>query len=261
VIRRTVLLLALLGAAVLTAVLAPTATAAPTPAVPKAALTQPQQDTFDHTLQVSGWAYDPARPGSSITVSLSVDGHHLTTRRAASASSGFDRDRHITGAHRFSVTLPRTALARTVTVTTRGASPGAPVRTVARRGVTHVQPPAGTRVVTVAKRYVGHARYVEGGASPRAGFDCSGYTRYAYATAHVGALPHSSEGQRRLKRLHVVSKAKARPGDLVFYLSGGTAYHVAIYAGHGMQYAAATVRDGIRYQAVWSSAVQYRHYS
>ena len=54
-----------------------------------------------------------------------------------------------------------------------------------------------------------------------------------------------------------ISAQHARPGDLVFYLSGANAYHVAIYAGHHMQYAAATPRDGIRYQAVWSSAVQY----
>jgi cell wall-associated NlpC family hydrolase len=54
-----------------------------------------------------------------------------------------------------------------------------------------------------------------------------------------------------------ISAAHARPGDLVFYLSGGSAYHVAIYAGHGMQYAAATPHDGLRYQPVWSSAVQY----
>jgi cell wall-associated NlpC family hydrolase len=58
--------------------------------------------------------------------------------------------------------------------------------------------------------------------------------------------------------MRLVSAAHARPGDLVFYLSGGSAYHVAIYAGHGMQYAAATPQDGLRYQSVWSSAVQYR---
>ena len=40
-------------------------------------------------------------------------------------------------------------------------------------------------------------------------------------------------------------------------MSGGYAYHVAVYAGGGKQYAAATERDGVRYQAVWSSYVQY----
>jgi cell wall-associated NlpC family hydrolase len=55
-----------------------------------------------------------------------------------------------------------------------------------------------------------------------------------------------------------VSRAAARPGDLIFYLGGGGAYHVAIYAGHDMQYAAATPRDGIRYQHIWSSHVEFR---
>jgi cell wall-associated NlpC family hydrolase len=57
--------------------------------------------------------------------------------------------------------------------------------------------------------------------------------------------------------MRIIPASLARPGDLVFYLGGGGAYHVAIYAGGGMQYAAATPRDGIRYQHVWSSAVQY----
>jgi cell wall-associated NlpC family hydrolase len=114
------------------------------------------------------------------------------------------------------------------------------------------------RVVAVAKRYVGHARYVEGGASPRRGFDCSGYTEYVYAKAHVRRLPHNAEAQRHAHGMRHVSRKSARRGDLVFYLSGGSAYHVAIYAGHGMQYAAATPRDGIRYQRIWSRHVEFR---
>ena len=116
----------------------------------------------------------------------------------------------------------------------------------------------GARIVAVAKRFVGHARYVEGGASPRHGFDCSGYTMYAYAKATVRRLPHNAEAQRRLHGMRRIARAKARPGDLIFYLSGGYAYHVAIYAGHGMQYAAATPQDGIRYQHIWSSQVEFR---
>ncbi|WP_375483537.1 C40 family peptidase [uncultured Jatrophihabitans sp.] len=117
---------------------------------------------------------------------------------------------------------------------------------------------AGTRIVTVAKRYVGKARYRKGGASPRRGFDCSGYTRYVYQTAKVRTLPHNAEGQRHSKHMRRISARSARPGDLVFYMSGGRAFHVAIYAGHHMQYAAATTTDGIRYQHVWSKRVQYR---
>jgi cell wall-associated NlpC family hydrolase len=120
----------------------------------------------------------------------------------------------------------------------------------------HAHRTAGARIIAVAKRYV-HSRYVEGGASPR-GFDCSGYTKYVFRRAHVRRLPHSAEGQRRMHGMRRIPKRSARPGDLVFYMSGRRAYHVAIYAGHGMQYAAATPRDGVRYQHVWSKRVQYR---
>ena len=118
-----------------------------------------------------------------------------------------------------------------------------------------VTPPPGTRIVTEAKKYVQRTPYVFGGTSPATGFDCSGYTQYVYRQAHVANLPRTAEQQRRAVRL--IPASQARPGDLVFYVSGGGAYHEAIYAGNGMQYSAATPQDGIRYQGVWSSAVQY----
>lgn len=120
------------------------------------------------------------------------------------------------------------------------------------------KPSPGTRVVRIARQYVGHTRYVEGGDSPKHGFDCSGYTRWVYAHANVARLPHNAEAQRHVRHMHRIARTAARPGDLVFYLSGRTAYHVAIYAGHGRQYAAATPRDGIRYQPIWSRNVEFR---
>lgn len=117
---------------------------------------------------------------------------------------------------------------------------------------------AGHRIVSIAKRYVGHARYRDGGNSPKRGFDCSGYSQYVFSRAGVARLPHNAEAQRHARRMHRVFAHRARPGDLVFYMQGGRAYHVAIYAGHHMQYSAATPRDGIRYQRIWSSHVQYR---
>jgi hypothetical protein len=112
----------------------------------------------------------------------------------------------------------------------------------------------GQRVIAVAKRYVGH-RYTYGGSSPRSGFDCSGYTLYSYKRAGVAHLPHNTNAQRR--HMHRIARHNARPGDLIFYLSGGSAYHVAIFAGHGMQYAAATPQDGVVYQHIWSRHVTF----
>jgi cell wall-associated NlpC family hydrolase len=220
---------------------------------PAGRLTIVRQDTFTHTLRIKGWALDPARPRAAVRVRIYVDGVRVRTVLADEPSARANRVFGLTGAHGYAVTLANTARARVVTVRSRGARGTGRLATLSNRRVAHHYPPAGQRIVAVAKRFVG-GRYVEGGATPR-GFDCSGYTMYAYAHAHVRRLAHNADAQRRA--LRPIRRAQARPGDLVFYLSGGHAYHVAIYAGHGWQYAAATVRDGIRHQRVWSRNVRY----
>jgi peptidoglycan DL-endopeptidase CwlO len=82
------------------------------------------------------------------------------------------------------------------------------------------------RVVRFARRFLG-VRYVYGGASPRAGFDCSGFTRFVYL--HFGIpLPHYSGGQFSMGRR--ISRGGLRPGDLVFFDGVG---HVGMYIGGG----------------------------
>ena len=82
------------------------------------------------------------------------------------------------------------------------------------------------KVVKVALKQRG-VRYHWAGASPRTGFDCSGFTRWVYA--HVGvSLPHSSYDQFNMGRR--VSLARLKPGDLLFFYGLG---HVGIYVGHG----------------------------
>lgn len=241
--------LAALAAGLVVAVGAVPATAAAEP--PAGHVTAARQNTFTHTLRITGWADDPAEPRAAVRVQIFVDGALARVVLADEPSPGADEAFGLRGAHGYAVTLTKTPRARTVVVKSRGTA--GPLRTLATRAVVHYYPPPGERIVDVAKKFVG-GRYVEGGASPR-GFDCSGYTMYAYEHAHVHKLRHNAEAQRRSMR--PISRSRARPGDLVFYLSGGSAYHVAIYAGHGWQYAAATVRDGIRYQPVWSTAVRY----
>jgi cell wall-associated NlpC family hydrolase len=95
-----------------------------------------------------------------------------------------------------------------------------PVRT------TQFHLPFGKRVVGFAKKLVG-TRYVYGGSTPGAGFDCSGFVRYVYG--HFGVtLPHSSYAQFSLGR-HV-GRGSLRPGDLVFFDGLG---HVGMYVGNG----------------------------
>jgi cell wall-associated NlpC family hydrolase len=82
----------------------------------------------------------------------------------------------------------------------------------------------GKRVVKYARRFVG-VPYVWGGASPRPGFDCSGFVRYVWG--HFGvSLPHSSYGD--LSHGRAVLRKYLMPGDLVFFAGGS---HVGIYIG------------------------------
>jgi cell wall-associated NlpC family hydrolase len=155
--------------------------------------------------------------------------------------------------------LRRTAVAAAFALCvplTLPATPGVAVPATAAARAHHRLPP-GRRIMRIARSLVGD-RYTYGGASPRTGFDCSGLTKYVYARARIARLPHNAEGQLRMPHMRRIRPGRARPGDLVFYMSGGSAYHVAIYAGHHRQIAAATPRQGVVRQIVWSKRVQYR---
>ncbi len=76
--------------------------------------------------------------------------------------------------------------------------------------------------------------YAYGGTS-LSGFDCSGFVQYVYA--HFGvSLPRTSEAQSTIGTAVAVSQAKA--GDLLFWGSQGSSWHVGIYIG-GTSYVAA----------------------
>lgn len=246
--RRTVLVLAL---ACLPLAIAPYATAAAP--VREGRIGTAYLDVFDHRVVESGWAYDPARPAASIVVSVYFNGRYAGAVWANRPSVGLDRARHIGGRHGFLLARAWSYGADSTRVVTHPSN----VVVLDRAVVRHVMPPAGTRIIIVARRYVGRSPYVWGGASPR-GFDCSGYTMYAYAHAWVRSLPHNAEMQRRVHGMRLISRYAARPGDLIFYMSGGYAYHVAIYAGNGWQYAAVAPGLGVRHQRVPWSGVQFR---
>ena len=121
------------------------------------------------------------------------------------------------------------------------------------RHLTTVASSAGDRIIAQARKYVGYP-YVYGAAGPGA-FDCSGYTEYVYHAAGVANLYHNSETQRH--QVRIIAASQARAGDLMFYLAGGVAYHVAIYAGGGHEYSAAEPGVGVIFQAIWGTNIQY----
>ena len=105
-----------------------------------------------------------------------------------------------------------------------GAATDLPARKPVKRHTTRVNP--GLRAVQIANHLTG-IPYRWGGASPRAGFDCSGLVQYVYAKVGIH-LPHYAAGQYGHGRR--ISRGSLRAGDLVFFSGLG---HVGIYAGGG----------------------------
>jgi cell wall-associated NlpC family hydrolase len=85
------------------------------------------------------------------------------------------------------------------------------------------------RIINSSLNYIG-VPYVFGGTTP-SGFDCSGFTRYVFATAGI-SLPRTADVQFEIGT--PVSYDNLMPGDLVFfstYTYGAS--HVGIYMGDG----------------------------
>ena len=97
-------------------------------------------------------------------------------------------------------------------------------------------------VIAYARAQIGK-RYRSGGEGPHS-FDCSGFTKRAYAQAGI-RLPHSSSGQAA--RARSISRSQARPGDLV--VGPG---HVGIYMGGGMMIDAGNRRTGVVYRRLYA---------
>lgn len=96
-------------------------------------------------------------------------------------------------------------------------------------------------VIAFARTQIGKS-YVSGGNGAH-GYDCSGFTRAAYARAGLH-LPHSSGAQAA--RARAISRAQARPGDLVV-----GAGHVGLYMGGGMMIDAGNRRTGVVYRPMY----------
>ncbi|MFI5692153.1 C40 family peptidase [Kribbella sp. NPDC051586] len=96
--------------------------------------------------------------------------------------------------------------------------------------------------------------YRYGGTTTR-GFDCSGYTGYVYKRAGH-KLPRTSRQQYSATK-HISRKA-AKPGDLVFFRSGGGGvYHVGIYAGGNMLWHASKPGRPVAKAKIWTSSVAF----
>jgi cell wall-associated NlpC family hydrolase len=111
------------------------------------------------------------------------------------------------------------------------------------------QPPAGRQIVDAAAAEKGKP-YKSGAAGPNS-FDCSGLTQFAHHAAGIN-LPRSSKDQRAAVR--GIGKGDKQPGDLVFFVNGGSVYHVGIYAGNNQIWAAPDSGDVVKLQNIWTES-------
>ncbi|WP_225427030.1 C40 family peptidase [Companilactobacillus kedongensis] len=103
-------------------------------------------------------------------------------------------------------------------------------------------------VISTAKQYIG-TPYVWGGKTP-SGFDCSGFTSYVYQQALGKSIGSYTVAQEGAGTQESVSQASA--GDLLFWGSKGSTYHVGIYLGNNQYIAAPKPGDSVKIATVSS---------
>jgi peptidoglycan DL-endopeptidase CwlO len=122
-------------------------------------------------------------------------------------------------------------------------------------GVSPIPPPpapnANVAAVLDAAYSVIGTPYQWGGSSPETGFDCSGFTMWAWSHAGV-SLPHSSAAQ--YSSSPHVAREDLQAGDLLFFYSPIS--HVGMYVGGGRMIHSPHTGDVVRVVAVyWDSFV------
>lgn len=100
---------------------------------------------------------------------------------------------------------------------------------------------ARTALVAYAKQFLGYP-YVYGGDSLTNGTDCSGFVMRIFEHFGINTGRNSREQASNGRQIAIEA---VKPGDLLFYASGDTINHVAIYIGGGQVIHAASARTGI----------------
>ena len=111
-------------------------------------------------------------------------------------------------------------------------------------------------LIQTAKTYIG-TPYTFGGATPKQGFDCSGYLQYVFAKNGI-SIPRLADDQYKLGT-RTKSTSQLEPGDLVFF----TTYepgpsHCGIYLGGG-NFIHASSSKGVRIDALSNAYWQPRY--
>lgn len=112
------------------------------------------------------------------------------------------------------------------------------VKTVSSAATPAAAKPSGnlaSQIMAIAASYKG-IPYVANGYTPAQGFNCSSYTQWVYQRAGIDLGGAYTVTQ--YSRARKITKAEAKPGDLVFFYNYPNNFigHVGIYAGNGMMW-------------------------
>ena len=111
-----------------------------------------------------------------------------------------------------------------------------PFSNIADKGATINYNYGGGNGADVLRQYIGRS-YVWGGTSPSKGWDCSGFSQWAFKTHFGVELPRTAAQQSKLgTTVDKNDRSTWMAGDLIFYKKdngAGPVGHVAIYLGNG----------------------------
>ena len=194
------------------------------------------------TLAATFAAYDhPTPPGGAVPASPydPVDAVHAAARYlcASGARDGVDIPAAV-----FAYNPSSDYQARVLAIARGYAADAAPTDAADAAG----------KAVAFARAQLG-VPYVWGGNGPTqsGGFDCSGLTRAAYATAGID-IPRTADTQWRHGPA-VPAGQPLQPGDLLFYGTPARATHVTLYVGGGQVIHAPQPGDHVRTATMWSA--------
>lgn len=111
---------------------------------------------------------------------------------------------------------------------------------------------ASAKALSVAASKKG-SPYQYGAAGPNR-FDCSGLTLYSFNKAGK-KLPRTTGAQYNSTK-HITASSR-QAGDLVFFHTGSSVYHVGIYAGSGKIWHAPKTGTRVRLEKIWTGSVWY----
>lgn len=128
------------------------------------------------------------------------------------------------------------------------------IPTTAHASVSH-----GNAALNWAEAHAVNASYSWGGTGP--GYDCSGLVMEAVGHADGIWLPHNTQAMINSGKMYRIPWSQRQRGDLLFWFSGGYAYHVEFQTMYGwLGFGAETYgwAGRVYWHQIWGSPVAYR---